>query len=245
MASTAELASYRALLGADSWFGNLPAPMQDLVCDLGQVREFTRGTRLFSRGDATDGVVGLLDGRLEVVGENEHGEQAMLAYLDPVSWIGEIGLFDRQPRMHTVRSQLSSVVLWIDDAKLRDALDAQPSFWYHAALLLTRKLRLTFFLLDGRQVESNEVRVGRILLRAAEMEGYQPGRQGIRVGVPQQFLADALGFSRQTVNTVLQKLKTRNIISMSYGRVEITDLGALKELVHYDNWLPVSPKEPD
>lgn len=245
MAASSDLVPYRTLLQADPWFGRLPAAMQDLVWEIGEIREFTRGARLFSRGDATDGVVGLLEGRLEVLGENEHGEQAMLIYLDPVSWMGEIGLFDTLPRMHTVRSQLSSRVLWVDDTRLREALHAQPAFWYHAALLLTHKLRLAFFMLDGRQVESNEVRVGRLLLRAAEMEGYPRGHRGTRVGMTQDYLAQALGFSRQTVSTVLQKLKAREIISMAYGRIEILDLGALKQLVHYDNWLPVVPQRRD
>lgn len=228
------------ILHTDPWFANLPEPMRQSMLDIASTRSLKKGQRLFARGDATDGVYGLLEGRLSALDGSEHGDEAVQLQLRPVFWFGEMGLFDKLPRAHQIRAESPCLLLWLDNQRLRDLLHAQPDFWFHFGLLLTQKLRLALFALDGRMLHSNELRVARMLLMMAKL--YTPDNEDIRLRLPvaQQEVAEMLGMSRQTVNLVLQRLKADGLVDVAYNKVEITHLAGLQEKVRFNNWLPVS-----
>ncbi|RZL00564.1 MAG: Crp/Fnr family transcriptional regulator [Rubrivivax sp.] len=227
------------ILGTDPWFREVPELLQSTLLGIGVTRRLTPGQRLFSRGDATNGVYAVLEGRLAALDVNEQGDEAIQLHLEPVSWFGEMGLYDRLPRVHHIRAEQPSTVLWLNDALLRAHLDQSPQHWHHFGLLLTQKLRLALFMLDARKLDSNDLVVARTLLMIAQsyMPGGGPAKS--RVSLHQQQVADMLGMSRQTVNQALQSLKTEGILQLAYGKVEIMDEAALQAKVHYENWLPV------
>ncbi|CAH0351138.1 Crp/Fnr family transcriptional regulator [Aquabacterium sp. CECT 9606] len=227
------------ILGKDPWFKEVPPLLQSALLQIGVVRRLRTGQRLFSRGDPTNGVYALLDGRLAALDVNEHGSEAIQLHLDPVSWFGEMGLYDRLPRVHHIRAERVSTVLWLNDQLLRAHLEQCPQHWHHFGLLLTQKLRLALFILDGRKLDSNDLVVARTLLMIAQ--SYVPGSGPVksRVTIQQQEVADMLGMSRQTVSLALQRLKAEGILQIAYGKVEILDVPALQAKVHYENWLPV------
>jgi len=237
-ASTIDVAG---ILGTDPWFREVPELLQSTLLRIGVTRRLSQGQRLFSRGDATNGVYALLAGRLAALDVNEQGDEAIQLHLEPVSWFGEMGLYDRLPRVHHICAEQPSTVLWLNDALLRAHLEQSPQHWHHFGLLLTQKLRLALFMLDGRKLDSNDLVVARTLLMIAQ--SYVPcvGTAKSRVTIQQQQVADMLGMSRQTVNQSLQNLKAEGILQLSYGKVDIMDVAALQAKVRYENWLPVTP----
>lgn len=139
----------RGILKRDSWYAELPEALQAHLLDIGVPRQLENGERLFRRGDTTDGIYCVLDGRLTVSGRSECRDEAVQIHLEPGQWFGEIGLFDQLPQPHTVRSDLNSTVLWLNDIKLRVLLESMPEYWLHFGLLLTKQLRLTLAVLSG------------------------------------------------------------------------------------------------
>ncbi|RRS06105.1 Crp/Fnr family transcriptional regulator [Aquabacterium soli] len=227
------------ILATDPWYRELPASLQQALLKIGVPRRLQAGQRLFSRGDATNGIYATLEGRLAAFDVSEHGDESIQVHLEPVSWFGEMGLYDRLPRVHHVRAEQPATVLWLSDVILREHLARQPEHWFHFALLLTQKLRLALFVLEGRKVDSNDLRVARILLMLAQSSLSGAGETKQRVSVQQQEVADMLGMSRQTVNQALQRLKAEGLLQLAYNKVEITDLAALQAKVHFENWLPL------
>ncbi|MGQ0596862.1 Crp/Fnr family transcriptional regulator [Aquabacterium sp.] len=228
------------ILSTDAWFASLPPAMQQGMLDIASTKRLGKGQSLFSRGDATDGVYCLLEGRLSARDGSEHGDEAVQLHLCPVFWFGEMGLYDKLPRAHHIRAESPALLLWLDNQRLRQLLHEQPSLWFHFGLLLTQKLRLALFALDGRTLQSNELRVARTLLMMAKL--YTPGKQDVRLRLPvaQHEVADMLGMSRQTVNLSLQRLKADGLIDMAYNKIEITHMAGLEEKVRFKNWLPVA-----
>lgn len=229
----------QAILLKDAWFASLPAAMQEGLLDISSIRMLNKGQRLFSRGDTLDGVYAVVQGRLAALDVSEHGDEAIQLHLDPVFWFGEMGLFDGLPRGHHIVAEEASALLWLDARRLREFLDASPTFWFHFGRLITHKLRLALFMLDGRMLASNELKVARLLLRFAkglDLDG-QATKQ--RLTMHQQEVADMLGMSRQTANNALQKLKGAGLIALSYSKVEIVDQAALEDKVQFHNWLPM------
>lgn len=229
-------------LRKDAWFGGLPLAMQAGMLGLSSTKRLKKGQSLFFRGDTADGVYALIEGRLDALTGSEHGDEAVQLQMEPVFWFGEIGLYDKLPRTHHVRAAEPSLVMWLDNPRLRQLLNSQPEFWFHFGLLLTQKLRLAMFMLDGRMLASNDLRVARLLLLMAQH--YAPGQGKVRrrLLVQQKELAEVLGMSRQTVNSVLQRLKAAGLIELAYSQVEIVDLPALQEKVQFDNWLPMASR---
>lgn len=228
------------ILRTDVWFSSLPLAMQQGILDIASTKSLKAGQCLFSRGDPTDGVYGLLQGRLTVLGGSEHGDEAVQLHLEPVFWFGEMGLYDKLPRAHHIRAETPALLLWLDNTRLRAFLHGQPQFWFHFGLLLTQKLRLSLFALDGRMLSSNELRVARTLLMMAKQFAPDTAVVRLRLSVQQQDVADMLGMSRQTVNQVLQRLKAAGLVNMAYGKVEITDLAGLEDKTQFHNWLPLA-----
>lgn len=231
--------SIESALIRDAWFGSLPTAMQQGVLDMSSTKTLNKGQRLFSRGDPTDGVYAVLQGRLAAVDVNEHGDEAVQIHLEPVFWFGEMGLFDGLPRAHHVVAEEPSALLWLDNQRLRNFLNTEPTFWAHFGKLVTHKLRLALFLLDGRKLASNELKVARLLLRYAKGLDLDGHAMKQRLTMHQQEVADMLGLSRQTANAALQKLKSAGLIALSYNKVEIVDHAALEEKVQFHNWLPM------
>ena len=221
------------ILATDTWYRDLPASLQQALVKIGVPRRLQAGQRLFSRGDA------VLEGRLAAIDVSEHGDESVQLHLEPVSWFGEMGLYDRLPRVHHIRAEQAATVLWLSDVLLREHLKREPEHWFHFGLLLTQKLRLALFVLEGRKVDSNDLRVARILLMLAQSALSAKGETKQRVSIQQQEVAEMLGMSRQTVNQALQRLKAEGLLQLAYNKVEITDLEALRAKVHFENWLPL------
>lgn len=230
------------ILRKDAWFASLPSAMQAGMIGLSASRRLKKGQSLFFRGDATDGVYALLEGRLDALTASEHGDEAVQIQMHPVFWFGEMGLYDKLPRAHHVRAAEPSLLMWMDNQRLRHFLNTHPDFWFHFGLLLTQKLRLALFMLDGRMLVSNELRVARVLLLMSQHYAPGQGRSSKRLFIQQKELAEVLGMSRQTVNHVLHRLKASGLIELSYSQVDIVDLPALQEKVQYDNWLPTASR---
>lgn len=229
-------------LRKDAWFGGLPIAMQAGLLGLSSTKRLRKGQSLFFRGDPTDGVYALIEGRLDALAGSEHGDEAVQIQMEPVFWFGEVSLYDQLPRAHHVRAAEPSLVMWMDNQRLRTFLNTHPEFWFHFGLLLTQKLRLALFMLDGRMLVSNELRVARVLLMMAQHYAPGLGKSRSRLLIQQKELAEVLGMSRQTVNNVLQRLKAAGLIDLAYSQVDIIDLPALQEKVQFGNWLPTASR---
>ncbi|ANH76653.1 crp-like helix-turn-helix domain protein [Ralstonia insidiosa] len=226
----ADAASYRERLHASSWFGALDVSLQDALIGIAAVRRLGAGDVLFRRGDPPDGLYCVVEGTICIGATSAEGREALLAVLEPVNWFGEIGVFDRQPRTHDARADVSTTLLHMPQAALITLLDSTPALLHAFALLLTHKLRLTFTVLEETALLPASVRVARRLLLMAD--GYGDLRLGTRrvLRVPQEQLAQLLALSRQTVNQVLKDLQARGILKVAYGEIELLDFAGLRDL---------------
>ena len=82
---------------AGRWFRGLPDAFQDALIAIGVLRKVTTAEVLFSRGQAFDGMFGVLEGQLRASGTDAQGNQAVLTIVEPPGWVGEIPLFDELP----------------------------------------------------------------------------------------------------------------------------------------------------
>ncbi|MFM0592308.1 Crp/Fnr family transcriptional regulator [Paraburkholderia dilworthii] len=221
-----------ALLARSAWFRSAPADMQARLIEAGRVERFVAGQRLFTRGDADDGLYCVLDGLVRIGAASSAGKEALLAVIEPANWFGEIALFDNRPRTHNAYAERDSVLFHVTRAVLAAMLERSPAYWHVFGLLLTQKLRLAFDAIEEAALLPAAQRVARRLLLMAGGYG-EPGALRRVLKVPQEDLAMMLALSRQTINQVLKQFETQGALKLGYAEIEITDakkLGALAEL---------------
>ncbi|MFM0728572.1 Crp/Fnr family transcriptional regulator [Paraburkholderia strydomiana] len=219
-------------LGRSAWFRSAPAMTQAELIEAGRVERLVAGQRLFTRGDADDGLYCVLDGLMRIGAASATGKEALLAVIEPVNWFGEIALFDNRPRTHDAYAERDSELFHAPRAALVALLERRPAYWHVFGLLLTQKLRLAFEAIEEAALLPAAQRVARRLLLMAGGYG-EPGALRRVLRVPQEDLAMMLALSRQTINQVLKQFETQGALKLGYAEIEIADvrkLGMLAEL---------------
>lgn len=220
---------YRELLLAGRWFQGLPATFQQRLLDAGVTRAVPAEGRLFSRGEAPDGLYAALEGSIRIGALSASGKEAVLAVVEPPQWFGEIAVFDRLPRTHDAIAAVETVVLHVPSAALEVMLSEQPGWWRDLGLLVTSKLRLAFGVMEDLALLPLAPRVARRLVLMAEGYGEWSDRSQRVVKVRQEVLAAMVSASRQSTNQVLKELEARGLIKLAYGEIEILDLAGLSD----------------
>ncbi|ACY32389.1 transcriptional regulator [Comamonas testosteroni] len=222
-----------AIVQAGRWFRSLPPELTAQMQQLAQPRLLTAGEWLFRRGDAPCGLYAVARGSLSISGTaalQENTRTALLTLIEPPSWLGEIALFDGEPRTHDACANTACALLHIPIPPLREWLDANPHCWRHMALLLTHKLRASLIALEEQTVLPAPQRV---MCRLVQMAmGHEQWADRMRthreLAVSQEQIARMLGLSRQTTNQILQELQQAGWLQLRRGKLEVLDLAALK-----------------
>ncbi|SMG58445.1 Crp/Fnr family transcriptional regulator [Paraburkholderia susongensis] len=218
-----------ALLARSAWFRAAPAGMRTELIEAGRVESLAAGQRLFTRGDADDGLYCVLDGLVRIGAASPAGKEALLAVIEPVNWFGEIALFDSRPRTHDAYAERDSELFHVPRAALAALLERTPAYWHVFGLLLTHKLRLVFDVIEEAALLPAAQRVARRLLLMAGGYG-EAGALRRVLRVPQEDLAMMLALSRQTINQVLKHFETQGALKLGYAEIEIVDADKLRAL---------------
>jgi CRP/FNR family cyclic AMP-dependent transcriptional regulator len=229
-ALSSEVAGYRAGVENGCWFRDLPAGLREDLLAHAVVKRLRAGERLYARGDRFDGMYCVAEGAIRIGASSEDGREALLAVAQPFLWLGDVGVFDRLPRIHSADADLASVILHVPVAALDAVLAAEPSYWRPLGLLMAHRMRLAYGMLAEAALLPSPLRVVRRLVLMAESYGELSGQTRRVLEVPQERLAMMLALSRQTANQILKDLETRGLIKLRYGQIEVLQLDELRKL---------------
>ena len=222
------VADYRDLLRAGRWFRSIPEPFQDALLGMASLRRVVAREVLFTRGEPSTGMFGVIEGKLRASGTDDDGNEALLTLVEPPGWVGEIPFFDGLPRTHDLIADGDALLVHVPAAPLLELLEREPRYWRDFSALLTAKLRLAFIAIEDGAVSSLGERVARRLVMIADGYGQWTDRTYPLIDVSQETLATMLSCSRQTVNQTLRKLESDGLVRLAYGGVEVLDLEGLR-----------------
>lgn len=223
------------------WFNGLPEQMRHFLIEQGTLKTLNNGQRLFSRGDAADGMYGMVQGTIQVAGASKAGsedKQAILTLIEPPDWFGEICLFDRAPRTHDAVADTQSIVLHVRQAAFDKYFQENPHHWKDLGLLLTQKIRLMFGAMEDIALLPTPMRLIRRLVQMSEGYGIRSRNSGMvcmrTLHVSQEKLSAILAISRQTTNQILKQLEGEGLLQLHRGTIEIVDYEGLKKKAELD-----------
>ncbi|HDR9239577.1 TPA: Crp/Fnr family transcriptional regulator [Burkholderia vietnamiensis] len=224
---TSSLAPYLPQLEAHPWFAALPLALRAALLERAALRRLPAGHPLFRRGDPPCGLYAVLSGSITIGAVDAHGKEALLTVAEPVTWFGEIALFDGLARTHDAAALDDTLLLHVPQPALLAILDATPQYWREFALLMAQKLRLSFVSVESLSMMTAAQRLAaRLAMIADGYGGVSVGRTRVRLS--QEKLAAMLSLTRQTTNQLLKALEADGAVRLHVGEIEIVDLDALR-----------------
>jgi CRP-like cAMP-binding protein len=212
-------------------FVNIFCPQKIVELD-GQIdhREYQKGDHVYSIGEPSEYLYIIKQGRVKIGMYSEEGKEIVKTILTPGEVFGEMALTgEENHRDFAMVLDNETVVcpMTLEDMRTRMA-DNQ-------------ELSLNIFKLVGKRMQKLERRIELLVSKDARTRvveflrdmALEKGRKvGFETMIPNhlkhQDIASLTGTSRQTVTTILNELKEKNVINFDRRKILIRDLGLLK-----------------
>lgn len=220
----------RRALFSNRWFSGLSATHQHALIDASRRIQLRDGQLFAAQGQSVrkrrDGFGVLIDGLLKVSSASLDGREAILGFVRPGQWFGELALMDGAGRERDFFSSGASEILVVEPEAMQVLMkDAQLAF--HITRLLASRNRALLSLVESFTLRSTLARTARRLVMLAYDDEPENGQHRASLDVSQDALASMLGMTRQSVASQLRQLSARGAISQAYGRVNISSMVAL------------------
>ena len=186
-----------------------------------RIRTVPSKTVIIHAGDLPDILYYIISGSVEVMIEDEDGNEMVLAYLNKGQFFGEACLGTAELRTATMVAMEDCL---ITSFKKQAMLSALYSDHYLSAFfvthLLSRNARLEEDLID-QLLNSSERRLARLLLVLASP--HREGQKSVAITLSQEVLAEMVGTTRSRVSTFMNRFREKGFISYDNhgGRIEV------------------------
>ena len=170
----------------------------------------------FSQGDAADAVFWIQAGSVKLTVVSQQGKEAVLAILEPNSFIGEPCLAGQTLQAVTATTMENSRILRIDKDVMIRMLHKEPAFGeMFISYLLTKSVRIQEDLVD-QLFNSSEKRLARLLLFMAHF-GKEGKPEPIIAKISQETLAEMIGTTRSRVSFFMNKFRKLGFLEYNGG----------------------------
>jgi CRP-like cAMP-binding protein len=204
----------------------IPEEPRRRVLAAGRLRRFDRGEVIFHEADPGDSLHLIAKGRVAVRVNTPIGDVATLAVLGPGDFFGELALLGPGSRTATVQALEKTETVSIRRDTFESLKHEHPAVeTFLTGVLGAQVRRLSDQVLEALFVPA-EKRVVRRLLDLARL--YGDGRAGTVIPLTQEDLASVAGTSRATVNRVLGQVTESGGVTVSRGRITVTDPTAVE-----------------
>ncbi len=193
-------------------------------------KTFGKGDFVYFIGDTSDNVYMIKQGRVKIATYSDDGKEIVKTILTAGEVFGELALTDETDRNDFAQVMDTDTIicpLTITDMKNLMADDQELSFKIFRMIgFRMRKLERRIELLISKDART---RIVEFLKDLAYEKGKKVGFETlIKNHLKHQDIASLTGTSRQTVTTILNELKEKNLINFDRRRILIRDLDKLK-----------------
>jgi CRP/FNR family cyclic AMP-dependent transcriptional regulator len=183
-----------------------------------------RGDDLFREGDPGHALYVVLDGKVKICRAAPDGRENVVAILGPGDLLGELSIFDAQPRGATATAVVDSALATLAEADFHGWLAEYPHVSYGLLRALAVRLRQTNEQMADLVFADVPGRIAKTLLGLADRFGEADGG-AVRVAhdLTQEELAQLVGASRETVNKALAEFAARGWLRVDGKAVVLLD----------------------
>jgi len=181
-----------------------------------RVRPVTAKTVLIHAGDVPDTLYYIMSGSVEVMIEDEEGNEMVLAYLNKGQFFGEMGLFqESSARSAWVRTRQRCELAEMTYARFRQIAAESPSLIFELATQLATRLDRTNRKLGDLAFVDVTGRVAHAIMDLCGEPDAMTHPQGMQIKVSRQELSRLVGCSREMAGRVLKVLEEQGLLIAS------------------------------
>jgi len=179
-------------------------------------KSFPKDSIIVQEAEEGDSLMVIVSGQVKVVLISEDGKEIILSMLKDGDFVGEMSLFDGEPRSASVIAMKDTTILIIQRNVFLKQIEENPRIARELLSEMSRRIRRADERIGSLILLDVYGRVANYLLDLARNDGKKV-EDGILIEKrpTQQDIASIIGVSRETVSRVLNDLNRRGLISMS------------------------------
>ena len=178
-----------------------------------RIRTVPSKTVLIHAGDLPDVLYYIISGSVEVMIEDEEGNEMVLAYLNKGQFFGEMGLFYEQPtRSAWVRTRNACELAEMTYPRFRQVATESPGLIFELATQLATRLDRTNRKLGDLAFVDVTGRVAHAITSLCEEPDAMTHPEGMQIKVSRQELSRLVGCSREMAGRVLKVLEDQGLL---------------------------------
>lgn len=181
-----------------------------------RIRTVPSKTVIIHAGDLPDILYYIISGSVEVMVEDEEGNEMVLAYLNKGQFFGEMGLFYEQPqRSAWVRTRSESEIAEMTYPRFRQIASESPGLIFELATQLATRLDRTNRKLGDLAFVDVTGRVAHAIMDLCREPDAMTHPEGMQIKVSRQELSRLVGCSREMAGRVLKVLEDQGLVRAS------------------------------
>jgi len=191
-------------------------PAIDRFLSYCRVRTVPSKTVMIHAGDLPDALYYIVAGSVEVMIEDEDGNEMVLAYLNKGQFFGEMGLFYEQPtRSAWVCTRTECEIADMTYPRFRQIASESPGLVFELATQLATRLERTNRKLGDLAFVDVSGRVAHAVMDLCNEPDAMTHPDGMQIKVSRQELSRLVGCSREMAGRVLKVLEEEGLVSAS------------------------------
>jgi len=205
-----------------------PGDVQALATSLRE-RRYQAADVIFRKGDPSDGLGVVLQGRVRTVTTSPGGREQVLKVFGPGRTFADLAVFDDEPQPAEAIAVSESTVVFVPQVVLLELLKRHPEAAIDVIRLFASRLRAYKQMVEDLSLRTVVARVARLLVDRAR------GAQTLIEEAPtssadytQDEVAAMTGSVREVVQRALKTLEHAGLVQMTRGRIQIIDVEALE-----------------
>ena len=172
-------------------------------------------TTIIHEGDQCETLYYIISGSVSVVLEDDEGKEAVIAYLNPGDFFGEMGLFESEEfRSACVRTKSEAEIAEISYNNFALYTKSHPEILYIIGQQMAHRLRNTTQKVADLSFLDVTGRIASTLLELSKQPDAMTHPDGMQIKITRQELGRIVNCSREMAGRVLKDLGEQNLIEV-------------------------------
>lgn len=190
---------------------------------------FKKNEYIYMPDQSSDKIYFIAEGRIKVGSYNESGKEITKALLGKGEVFGELAIIGEDNRRDFSMALEESKICVIPVEDMKSLMKDHNSISMFFMKLMGSKVLEMEQRLESLVFKDSRTRIIEYLLEMVEKRGQRVGYEWVvRNFITHQEIANLTATSRQTVTTILNELRTKNVLTFNRKRLLIRDMDTLK-----------------
>jgi len=188
------------------------------MADYGVDRTYPKNSILINKGDESDGLYIIFDGRVKIYISGAQGSEVILRYEGPGEFFGELALIDEEPRSASVATVEETRLAYVSRTNFERCVQERSDLAVKLLRSAINRVRSLTDELANCALKNVYQRIQSKLIHLAEE---RDGVLAIDLRLTHQDIANMVGCGREMVSRVMKKLTDSGYIDVHAKRISI------------------------